>query len=70
MTIITAWAENCSGPGWNNQLVWYIWRDESGKLHQDCLQPEQQTSDMRTLFGVSSAVNHQMTLAVSAALDK
>lgn len=63
--VIAAFAKRESGPGWSNQLVWYVWRDEGGRLHLDALQPNEQTRAMRTLFDVSAAVNDSLVFAVN-----
>jgi hypothetical protein len=67
--IITAWAEPAVGPGWSNFPIWYIWRDGNGKLHQDCIQPADQTAPMLFLYETSAAVSKQMKTAVEAALE-
>lgn len=63
-TILTAFAEPASGPGWSNTPVWYVLRDEHGKLTLECLQPEDQTPEMVNLYDVSRAAHTAMTRAV------
>ncbi|PZR90874.1 MAG: hypothetical protein DI537_17510 [Stutzerimonas stutzeri] len=63
-TIICAFAENASGPGWSNSLVWVIERDGNGRLHQRAIQPEEQTAEMIALFQVCAASNVALTKAV------
>lgn len=66
-TIIVAWAEYAAGPGWANAPVWVLVRDRrDGRLRQECLQPEEQTAVMLTLYGVSAHVSVQMLNAVRA----
>lgn len=55
--IVCAWAERASGPGWSNSLVWYITRDGNGVLRQECLQPDEQSHDIRLLYE-TSRVSH------------
>jgi len=68
--IVVAWAENCSGPGWRNTLIWYIERLPDGKLEQNCLQPEEQTRDMLNIFSYSAMSASQLTNMVSNKLNK
>jgi hypothetical protein len=67
-SIVTAWAERASGPGWSNALVWVIVRDGNGVLRQECLQPEEQTAEMHHLFGVSAAAAQAMLIAVESSI--
>lgn len=62
--IFCAWAENCSGPGWTNRLVWVLIRDADGRFRIEGIQPEDQTPVMRALFNTSAAVSAEMLLAV------
>ena len=63
-TIVTAYAESAHGPGWSNTPVWVIVRNGDGVFRQECLQPEEQTADMRILFRVSESAHRCMTAAV------
>lgn len=69
-TIIAAWAEYVGGPGWANTPVWVIVRGADGKLREDCLQPDEQTAEIQTLFNVSDAVASAMKAAVKRAVAK
>ena len=63
----TGWAEACRGPGWSNRPVWVLLRDPATGAHRvECLQPEEQTARMRTLFDVSAAASASMTFAAAA----
>lgn len=63
--IITAYAESCAGPGWANSPVWVIKKDlETGKIFQDCIQPEDQTREMALLYPVSMHCHYIMTKEV------
>lgn len=66
--IITAWAEYCSGPGWTNQIVNVLERDDSGRLTLRALQPEEQMAEIKALFGVSATAADSMTEAVKRSL--
>lgn len=65
--IVCAYAENASGPGWANSLVWVVERDGNGRLHHRAIQPEEQTPEMVALFQVSAAAHLSMTNAVKKA---
>ena len=65
--IVTAWAESASGPGWANQPVWVLVRERCGKLRIECLQPDEQSRDIHTLYRVSSAAHGAMVTAVQRA---
>lgn len=66
--ILTAYAERANGPGWANAPVWVIVRSQlDGSLRQECLQPDEQTSDMQTLYRVSEAAHVAMTAAARSA---
>jgi len=60
-SLVTAWAEHASGPGWSNYVIFGIVRTSEGKLVEFSVQPEEQTPEMRTLFSVSRVANEEMT---------
>ena len=66
-TIITAYATHESGPGWSNEPVWFIVRDGRGNLREECLQPDEQSYEMRLLFRIAAAVHDQFKRAVKEA---
>lgn len=70
MKVLTAYAESASGPGWANWPIWYIVRNDDGTLTEGCLQPQEQTSEMFTLYRVSAAAHEAMTAAVTKLLEK
>ncbi len=65
--VVTAWAEYVAGPGWANAPVWVIVCDINGRLREECIQPDEQTAEIRALFAVSAAAAASMTRAVEAA---
>ncbi len=66
--VLAAWAEPADGPGWANQPVWALTRNTwDGSYHLHCLQPEEQSRDIATLYQVSAAAHAAMTAAVEAA---
>lgn len=65
--IICAYAEHASGPGWSNTPIWVIVRDaRDGSLRQECIQPDEQTAEMYTLYPVSAAAHGSMTSVVKS----
>jgi hypothetical protein len=67
--IVTAFAEYAAGPGWANRPLWVIVRGADLWLREECIQPENQTAEMRALFRVSSAAHEAMKSAVEAAVE-
>ncbi len=63
--IVTAYAEPAAGPGWSNTPIWIVINNVLNKMRLECLQPEQQSAEMRTLYEISTAVNSQMKHAVN-----
>jgi len=66
--IVTAWAEDARGPGWSNTVVWYITKTREGKLQQCCMQPNEQNSEIRTLFRLSVEMQLAMVRAATQSL--
>lgn len=62
--IICCYAEYCNGPGWSNALLWYLVKDVNGKIREECLQPQEQSNDVLTLFPVLAAAHGQMLKAL------
>lgn len=69
-TILTAYAEPASGPGWSNSPVWVVVQGREGKLRQECLQPNEQSEAMRILYAVSTAAHFGMLKAANALAKK
>lgn len=51
--VVTAFAEPACGPGWSNSPVWVICRNCDGSFYMECIQPEDQTRDMRLLYRIT-----------------
>lgn len=68
--VIVAWAEHASGPGWRNEIIWYIIQEAGGKLVQKCLQPHEQTALMVAVADSSAAVTRTMTDLVRRKLNE
>ena len=67
--IMTAWAEACHGPGWANQPVWVLVKDDAGALKIECIQPEDQTAAIGWLFRISEAAHKALRAAVIQAVQ-
>ena len=70
-TIITAFAERASGPGWANSPIWVIVENRvSGRMRRECIQPQDQTPQMGWMYCISAAAHASMTDAVRVSLLK
>jgi hypothetical protein len=63
-SIVTAYAEYCSGPGWSNAPLCIIVRSENGEIREECLQPHEQDYDVHQLFPISATLQTQMMRAL------
>lgn len=59
-TIVTAWCEPASGPGWSNTPLWYLVRDGDGKLRIECLQPNERSEEIAVLYNVCAAAQSSL----------
>ena len=69
MHILTAFPTYESGPGWSNSLIRII-AIIDGEQREVCLQPDEQTPEMKHLFALCAAANVAMTRAVERAMRK
>lgn len=60
INVVTAFAEPACGPGWANQPVWVICRNHDGSLYMECIQPEEQTREMRLMYSLSADIHQKM----------
>lgn len=65
--IITAFAQSAAGPGWANTPLWVIVKGVGGSIREECIQPDERSADMSTLYTVSETVHNAMTSAVRRA---
>lgn len=68
--IVTAYAQAASGPGWSNSPIWVIVQAIDGTLRQECLQPDEQSLEMVTLYNISQAAHEAMMHAAVHHLKK
>jgi len=62
--VVCAYATWEGGPGWANSPIWYIVRDGNGVLREECLQPDEQSVEMRAIFRYSAMTAEDMRKAV------
>ena len=67
-TVLTAWAEHCSGPGWSNEIVNVLLVSQWGTYRVQALQPNEQTERMKALFKLSALAAEEMRSAVESAI--
>ena len=63
-TILTAYAEPASGPGWSNQPVIVVVQSRDGDIRLECLQPVEQSRDMWIIYRLSAEIHRMMVTAV------
>lgn len=64
--IIAVVPERCFGPGWNNSPAWVYITDSSSRLRTECIQPQERTPEMNTLFAAGEAMCNALIGAVPA----
>lgn len=67
-TIVAAWAEPARGPGWSNWPVWYLERAFDSTLTIKCLQPDEQSGEVLTLYNLCAEAHKALIGAVDRAL--
>lgn len=65
-SIVTAWAENCDGPGWTNRIVTVLIRGPSGALREVFVQPHECSDALLVLAPLSAQMHDYMTRWASA----
>lgn len=69
--IVTAYAESACGPGWANWPIWVLVRNNAtGKIRQECIQPDRQTEKMRTLYAFSQIAHKEMSFEAAKLMRK
>lgn len=67
--VLTAYCQPANGPGWRNSpfyIVVYV--PSTGKIEEICLQPNEQTREMLTLYEIGSVVQKCLVSAAEAYL--
>lgn len=69
--IQTAWAQHCKGHGWVNDVIWVlVQRQGTNELRIECVQPEDQTEEMRVLAGISEVCSDSMAQTVIGLMSR
>ncbi len=64
--VVAVAPEFAAGPGWANRPLWvYLWDSENNKLERECVQPEQQTPEILSLYTICAAAHEAMCKAVT-----
>lgn len=63
-TIICAWCEYASGPGWANAPVWIIVQDGDGKLRRECVQPDKQGKLLHQIYPLCAEMHSLLLRAL------
>lgn len=66
--VISAWATNCSGPGWSNSPVIALIgkKGEPGTYRELYIQPEEQGADLLRLHKIATIVTQELTASVKS----
>ena len=60
-----------SGAGWRNRPVWvYIEDGATGRIRSECLQPREQSKEMRSLYNIGDAVRRDLLSSVPTRKSK
>ena len=62
--VVAVVPERCSGPGWSNAPTWVYIVTNDGKLREECIQPEERTPELHTLFAAGEAMCNALAAAV------
>jgi len=62
--VVCAYAQHATGPGWLNTPLWYIVKDENRKLREECLQPEEQSMELKKLYKIAEEVHKALVCEI------
>jgi hypothetical protein len=68
--IIAVVPERCNGPGWSNSPAWVYIATNDGRLREECIQPEERTPELHTLFSIGETVCNALKAAVPVKKEK
>lgn len=54
--IIAVVPQQAAGPGWSNAPTWVYIATNDGRLREECIQPEERTPDLHTLYDIGEKV--------------
>lgn len=67
--IVAAYAEPASGPGWANSPLWLVVCSEDRGLRLECMQPDEQTAGIASIYRIGAEVHSEMTAAARLAVS-
>ncbi len=62
--VVAVVPERCNGPGWSNAPTWVFIETPDGRMRQECIQPDERTPDLHTLFSAGEAMCNALAAAV------
>jgi hypothetical protein len=62
--IVAVVPEHADGPGWSNTPVMVYIATNDGRLRDECIQPEEQTAQMRILYHIGEMMCRSLIAAV------
>lgn len=62
--VIAVVPECCNGPGWANTPTWVYIETNDGRLRKECIQSDERTTELHTLFHVGVAMGWALINAV------
>lgn len=68
--VVAVGPEYASGPGWSNEPLFVIVQDRLGGLRMECIQPEERSLEMHTLFSICAAASSAMIRVVEASAKR
>ena len=67
-SVVTAFSEDCAGPGWANTLTWVVIRSQAPgggyRLRTEAIQPDEATATILTLAPHSAMLHRAMVGAI------
>lgn len=62
--VIAVVPQRAAGPGWANAPTWVYIATNDGRLREECIQPEERTRDLHTLYAAGEAMCNALLAAV------
>lgn len=62
--VVAVVPERCNGPGWNNAPTWVYIATNDGRLREECIQPNERTAELHTLFAAGEVMCNALAAAI------
>lgn len=62
--VVAVVPERCAGPGWSNSPTWVFVATNDGRLREECIQSDERTPELHTLFAAGEAMCNALAAAV------